>query len=139
MIIVCIAILVPNLAPFISLIGAVFFSILGLFCPAVIHLVTFWDHDNEDDDDSENFDAENDLDNDTNLDSGSQQDQRRICKSICRNKGLNRLTIVKDVTIIFIAFVALVSGTYVSMVDILSHYSIENVPNSTITKLFNLI
>ena len=41
---VAIAVAVPNLEPIISLVGAFFFSILGLFCPAVIETVTYWEH-----------------------------------------------------------------------------------------------
>jgi proton-coupled amino acid transporter len=35
---------VPNLGPIISLVGAVCYSTLGLFCPAVIETVTYWEH-----------------------------------------------------------------------------------------------
>jgi proton-coupled amino acid transporter len=35
---------VPNLGPIISFVGAVCYSTLGLFCPAVIETVTYWDH-----------------------------------------------------------------------------------------------
>lgn len=35
--------IIPNLGPIISLVGAVCFSLLGLFCPAVIDYVTFYD------------------------------------------------------------------------------------------------
>lgn len=41
-----IAIAIPNLGPFISLIGAVCLSFLGLIFPAVIETVTFWDRPN---------------------------------------------------------------------------------------------
>jgi len=37
------AVAVPTIGPFIGLIGALCFSILGLICPAVIEIVTFWD------------------------------------------------------------------------------------------------
>jgi len=40
---VLIAIALPDLEPFISLVGAICFSILGLLCPAVIEIVTFWE------------------------------------------------------------------------------------------------
>lgn len=40
---VCIAIAVPNLGPFISLVGAVCLSTLGLMFPSVIELVTVWE------------------------------------------------------------------------------------------------
>lgn len=43
---VCIAIAVPDLGPFISLVGAVCLSFLGLIFPAVIETVTFWDRPN---------------------------------------------------------------------------------------------
>lgn len=41
---VAVAIAVPNLGPIISLVGALCFSTLGLFCPAVIETVTYWDN-----------------------------------------------------------------------------------------------
>ncbi|KDR19825.1 proton-coupled amino acid transporter-like protein CG1139 [Zootermopsis nevadensis] len=40
---VAIAVAVPNLGPIISLVGAICFSTLGLFCPAVIETVTYWE------------------------------------------------------------------------------------------------
>ncbi|KAI8430633.1 hypothetical protein MSG28_000836 [Choristoneura fumiferana] len=42
----CIAVAIPNLGPFISLVGAVCLSFLGLIFPAVIETVTFWDRPN---------------------------------------------------------------------------------------------
>ncbi|XP_049885283.1 proton-coupled amino acid transporter-like protein CG1139 isoform X1 [Pectinophora gossypiella] len=42
----CLAIAIPNLGPFISLVGAVCLSFLGLIFPAVIETVTFWDRPN---------------------------------------------------------------------------------------------
>jgi proton-coupled amino acid transporter len=41
---VVLAVAVPTISPFISLIGALCFSILGLIVPAFIEVVTFWDH-----------------------------------------------------------------------------------------------
>lgn len=35
---------IPNLGPFISLVGAVCLSTLGLMFPAIIEVVTFWEH-----------------------------------------------------------------------------------------------
>lgn len=40
---VIVAIMLPSLAPIISLVGAICFSILGLFCPAVIEIITLWE------------------------------------------------------------------------------------------------
>lgn len=40
---IVIAIIVPNLGPFISLIGAVCLSFLGIIFPAIIETVTYWD------------------------------------------------------------------------------------------------
>ncbi|KAL1454847.1 hypothetical protein WDU94_008979 [Cyamophila willieti] len=40
---VVIGAIVPNLGPIISLVGAICFSMLGLFCPAVIEYVTYYD------------------------------------------------------------------------------------------------
>ncbi|KAM3968552.1 proton-coupled amino acid transporter-like protein pathetic isoform 1-T1 [Aphomia sociella] len=42
----CIAIAIPNLGPFISLVGAVCLSFLGLIFPSIIETVTFWDRPN---------------------------------------------------------------------------------------------
>lgn len=39
---VLMAVAIPNLGPFISLIGAVCLSTLGLMFPAIIEMVTFW-------------------------------------------------------------------------------------------------
>ncbi|XP_066602503.1 proton-coupled amino acid transporter-like protein pathetic isoform X2 [Prorops nasuta] len=41
-----VAIAIPNLGPFISLVGAVCLSTLGLMFPSVIELVTVWEQDN---------------------------------------------------------------------------------------------
>ncbi|XP_044272839.1 proton-coupled amino acid transporter-like protein pathetic isoform X1 [Tribolium madens] len=43
MINIVIAILVPAIVPFVGLIGAFCFSILGLVCPVIIEIFTFWD------------------------------------------------------------------------------------------------
>lgn len=40
---VFIAVAIPNIGPFISLIGAVCLSTLGLMFPAIIELVVYWD------------------------------------------------------------------------------------------------
>ncbi|RZC37658.1 proton-coupled amino acid transporter 4 [Asbolus verrucosus] len=40
---VLIAVAVPKIVPFVGLIGAFCFSILGLMCPVFIEVVTFWD------------------------------------------------------------------------------------------------
>ncbi|XP_014370043.1 proton-coupled amino acid transporter-like protein CG1139 isoform X1 [Papilio machaon] len=42
----CIAIAIPNLGPFISLVGAVCLSFLGLIFPSIIEIVAFWDRPN---------------------------------------------------------------------------------------------
>lgn len=129
-----IAALVPDLAPFISLIGAVFFSILGLMCPAVIHLFAFWEHGDEDDEDNEDTDSEDDLDfdgdyyavsEDADLDASAQnraQRRRSSGRSTRRRKGMSRWTMAKDLAIVMIALIALVSGTYASLVDIVAFY-----------------
>lgn len=127
-----IAALVPDLAPFISLIGAVFFSILGLMCPAVIHLVAFWDNDDENGMESGDSDSEDEMDfdgdyyvvgDDADLGGVPRQPRRRNSgRSVRRRKGMSRMAIVKDVAIILIAVIALVSGTYASLVDIVAFY-----------------
>lgn len=40
---VCVALLVPELEPFISLVGSIFFSILGITIPAVVETISCWD------------------------------------------------------------------------------------------------
>lgn len=42
---VIIALIIPNLAPFISLVGSVCLSILGLWTPAMIEMATYWEED----------------------------------------------------------------------------------------------
>ncbi|CAG4962234.1 unnamed protein product [Parnassius apollo] len=42
----CIAVAIPNLGPFISLVGAVCLSFLGLIFPSIIEIVAFWDRPN---------------------------------------------------------------------------------------------
>lgn len=42
----CIAIAIPDLGPFISLVGAVCLSFLGLIFPSVIETVTYWNKPN---------------------------------------------------------------------------------------------
>lgn len=39
---VLLAVAVPTITPFVALIGAFFFSILGLMTPVYIELITFW-------------------------------------------------------------------------------------------------
>lgn len=45
MVVVCVllAVAVPTITPFVSLIGAFFFSILGLMVPVYIEMITFWE------------------------------------------------------------------------------------------------
>ncbi|XP_008205769.1 proton-coupled amino acid transporter-like protein pathetic isoform X2 [Nasonia vitripennis] len=43
---VCMAIAIPNLSPFISLVGALCLSTLGLMFPSIIELVTVWEQEN---------------------------------------------------------------------------------------------
>lgn len=43
---VCMAIAIPNLGPFISLVGALCLSTLGLMFPSIIELVTVWEQEN---------------------------------------------------------------------------------------------
>lgn len=146
---VFIAALVPDLAPFISLIGAVFFSILGLMCPAVIHLAAFWDNDDADEDGGESggdsdccteeeeyeFDGGSvyyAVDNDADLQRGQQQQRQQRRSSWTRRpqprrrrRGMSRWAVAKDVAIVLIALIALVSGTYASLVDIVAFYGGE--------------
>lgn len=129
-----IAALVPDLAPFISLIGAVFFSILGLMCPAVIHLATFWNHNDDEDGDEDDWDSgdESSFDGDYYAvadDAGlggrgaRRPPQMRRGSAARRRKGMSRAAVAKDVAIVLIALIALVSGTYASLVDIVAFYN----------------
>ncbi|XP_003694667.1 proton-coupled amino acid transporter-like protein pathetic [Apis florea] len=40
---ICVALLVPELEPFISLVGSIFFSILGVTIPAIVETISCWD------------------------------------------------------------------------------------------------
>lgn len=131
---------VPNLSPVISLFGAVLFSTLGLLCPAVIHLVAFWDHNDEEEEDFRESELDDDLDYDVDdyaaydaadLEYGGnvrwKQQERKSCdKSDGRTKGMSRWIVLKDVTIVFIAVMALVFGAYASLVDIFAFYGSDN-------------
>ncbi|XP_060845018.1 proton-coupled amino acid transporter-like protein pathetic [Rhopalosiphum padi] len=149
-----IAAIVPNLAPIISLFGAVFFSILGLLCPAAIHLVVFWNHFNDNGDHNEDSDSENDLrfdgvDNyamfdDMSIECGGitqRQQERRMSSDELgtRKKGMSRLTAAKDVAIILLALFAMVSGAYASLVDIFHSYGSSDKVNSTIAMITTTI
>ncbi|KAF6200683.1 hypothetical protein GE061_005127 [Apolygus lucorum] len=81
---VMLAVAVPTIGPFLALIGAFCFSLLGLILPALIETVTFWD------------------------------------------KGFGRFNWVawKNVVMFLFGIVALVSGTYTSMVDIFKTYGL---------------
>lgn len=154
---VCIAAIVPNLAPIISLFGAVFFSILGLLCPAAIHLVLFWNYTNDNDEHNKDSDSENDLrfdgvDNyamfdDMSIECGgsTQRQQQRGMRSDelgTRKKGMSRLTAAKDIAIILLALFAMVSGAYASLVDIFHSYGSSNKVqsmNSTIAMITTTI
>uniref|UniRef100_A0A1B6DHN1 Amino acid transporter transmembrane domain-containing protein n=1 Tax=Clastoptera arizonana TaxID=38151 RepID=A0A1B6DHN1_9HEMI len=82
---VAVAVAVPDLGPIISLVGAICFSILGLFCPAIIEIMTFWDEPEA--------------------------------------YGLFRWRLIKDIVLAFLAILALVSGTYASLLEISEYYS----------------
>lgn len=120
---VLIAAIMPNLAPVISLFGAVFFSMLGLFCPAIIHLVTFWENNDEY---SEYFEYSDSDDNTINsavfegVDVKDIGDALRTSekKRMDSDRGMNWWTATKDIVIVLMALSALVSGAYSSLMDI---------------------
>ncbi|XP_058789139.1 proton-coupled amino acid transporter-like protein pathetic isoform X2 [Phymastichus coffea] len=79
---VSVAMLVPSLDPFISLVGAVFFSFLGIFIPAVVETVSCWDG----------------------------------------HLGAGYWRIWKNAFLVLVALAALISGTWVSLLDIAELY-----------------
>lgn len=79
---VSVAMLVPDLEPFISLVGAVFFSILGIFIPAVVETVSCWE---------------------------------------C-HLGTGNWRLWKNCFLALVAVCALVSGTWISVLDIIELY-----------------
>ncbi|VVC37496.1 Amino acid transporter, transmembrane domain [Cinara cedri] len=138
---VFIATLVPDLAPFISLIGAVFYSILGLLCPAVIHLAVYWHQSSEaDDDDSEedDFNCDGDyysIEDDDDHGVTTERPRRRVNgESTSKSKGMSRWIVFKDIIIILMALIALVSGTYISIRNIMA----VGAHNSTISSVITL-
>jgi len=96
-------------------------------CPAVIHLVAFWERGDEDGGES---DPENEcdasdyyvIDEDADLRESRVQRRRRRGSSCCQHKKMSLWAVAKDVTIVIVALVALVSGTYASLVDIVAFY-----------------
>jgi hypothetical protein len=79
---VSVAMLVPDLEPFISLVGAIFFSFLGIFIPAVVETVSCWE---------------------------------------C-HLGAGKWRLWKNGFLMLIALCALVSGTWISVLDIIALY-----------------
>lgn len=126
-------------------------------CPAAIHLVLFWNHNNNNDEHNEDSDSENDIrfdgvDNyamfdDMSIECGGstqRKQQRRMSSDELgtRKKGISRLTAAKDVAIIFLALFAMVSGAYASLVDIFHSYESSNKVqsiNSTIAMITTTI
>lgn len=122
-------------------------------CPAVIHLVAFWEYNNDNGENYEDSDSENDLrfdgvDNyvmfdDMSVECGNNTQRKQQKKMSSdelgtRKKGLSRLTATKDVAIALLALFAMVSGAYASLVDIFNSYgssSKEESINSTIATI----
>lgn len=80
-----IGIAVPNLDPIISLVGAVFFSVLGILVPAIIETVYYWP-----------------------------------------NLGSGKWILWKNIVLSLFAIFALVTGSIVSIQDIIKEYSGEH-------------
>ncbi|XP_008216697.1 proton-coupled amino acid transporter-like protein pathetic [Nasonia vitripennis] len=80
---VSVAMLVPRLEPFISLVGAIFFSFLGIFIPAVVETVSCWE---------------------------------------C-HLGTCNWRLWKNCFLALVAVCALISGTWISLLDIISLYT----------------
>ncbi|KAJ8674702.1 hypothetical protein QAD02_010488 [Eretmocerus hayati] len=93
---VSVAMLVPDLDPFISLVGAVFFSILGLCFPAVVETISCWDG----------------------------------------HLGTGYWRLWKNLFLVLVAFFALISGTWISLVQIIEIYK-PAVTNSTVSTDLN--
>lgn len=149
----------PDLAPFISLIGAVFYSILGLLCPAVIHLAVFWhgrgagadgDSDSESEDDGSDCDADyHAVDEEADGGAAIQRAPRRIDGGVAARRArrridgggatdpskgaMSRWTAFKDIVIIVLALIALVSGTYISLVNIMVARPVNDATTSAMT------
>lgn len=83
--IVVVALLVPELEPFISLVGAIFFSVLGISIPAVVETVSCWE----------------------------------------RHLGMFKWRLWKNSLIILFSLLALIFGTWVSILDIVELYTKE--------------
>jgi proton-coupled amino acid transporter len=142
-VIVLISAAVPNLSPVIALFGAVLFSTLGLFCPAVIHLVAFWEHNDEEEEDFKEPDFDDDLEYEVDnyavydaadLEYGNkvrwkQQEKKNCDLSVSRTKGMSKWIIIKDISIVIIAAMALVFGTYASLIDIFAFYGSDIIVN----------
>lgn len=75
--------LVPTLEPFISLVGAIFFSFLGIFIPAVVETVSCWE---------------------------------------C-HLGTCNWRLWKNCFLALVAICALISGTWISLLDIIAIYT----------------
>ncbi|XP_047546112.1 proton-coupled amino acid transporter-like protein pathetic isoform X1 [Vanessa atalanta] len=90
---VAFAVAFPNLELVISLVGAIFFSTLGLLIPATINTVYLWD----------------------------------------RDMGKFNYVLIKNSIIIIISLIALVSGSYISIIGMIEDFSTSTHDNSTLT------
>jgi len=87
---VLLAIAVPTIGPFIGLIGALCFSLLGLIIPVLIEIVTYWD----------------------------------------KGFGAYNWVMVKNVFVLAFGFLALIFGSYTSILDIINVYSPQSIPDN---------
>lgn len=125
---------------------------LGLFCPAVIHLVTFWEYGDDENVENSNSNDNTNINHYANMYTGfdntdpeydaasNVQNQYRttvqnIDRSTITKKSMSWFIIVKDAFIVLLALAALVSGTYASMMDIIASYGSdsETAPVNTTT------
>ncbi|KAG8232030.1 hypothetical protein J437_LFUL012054 [Ladona fulva] len=105
---VIIAVAVPTIGPFMGLIGALCFSVLGIVLPAVIETIIYWEKPSY-------------------IPYYRDPDQFYQLVDYCPKPGHGlgkfKWVLWKNVLILLFGFLGIVSGTYTSLLDIVSLYS----------------
>lgn len=95
---VLLAVAVPTIGPFVGLIGALCFSLLGIVFPVVIEVITYWDI----------------------------------------GFGPGNWLLYKNASVFLFGVLAMVFGSYLSILDIIKEYTYSPVTDTNSTSLLNL-
>ncbi|XP_046389905.1 proton-coupled amino acid transporter-like protein pathetic isoform X2 [Ischnura elegans] len=111
----------PNLGPFISLVGAVCLSTLGLMFPAIIEVVTFWEEDRDKSISCCSGDGEG-MGNGTVIPKTKDVKTEIPVTPSCRVFSLRACRLVKNTLIVLFGILGFVTGTIVSIEEIVQAF-----------------